>query len=121
MRFIAQVLLTALLAFALGLYLPWWSIAVASFAVGAFLGLKPGPSFLSGFLGGALLWGGMSFLRSFMNDHILAKRFVPMILGSENPHLLIALTALLAGVVAGFAALTGSLFRNMVSSPAVES
>jgi hypothetical protein len=121
MKFLAQALLTALLAFAMGLYLPWWSMAVASFGVGAFLGTKPGPSLLSGFIGGFLLWGGMAFVRSLMNDHILAKRFSPFVLGTENPHLLIALTAILAGVVAGMGALTGSLFRGMVSPPAMES
>jgi hypothetical protein len=121
MRFTAQVLLTALLAFALGLYLPWWSIAVAAFAVGAFLGQRPLGSFLSGFLGGFLLWGGMAMLRSQMNDHILARRFAPMVLGVEEPFLLVGLAALLAGIVAGMGALTGCLFRALFSTPTTES
>lgn len=121
MRFTAQVLLTSLLAFALGLYLPWWSIAVASFSVGAVLGQRPLGSFLSGFLGGSLLWGGMAVLRSHLNEHILARRFAPMVVGVEDPYLLIGLAALLAGVVAGMGALSGYLFRNLVSPQATES
>jgi hypothetical protein len=121
MKLIAQSILIVLLAFALGLYLPWWSIAVASFAVGAVLGQRSGTAFLSGFLGGLLLWGAMAMVRSHLNDHILAKRFAPMVLGVEDPFLLIGLTALLAGVVAGMSALTGCLFRKMVSPPATES
>lgn len=120
MKPLTQALLTGLLAFALGLYMPWWSVALASFAVGLILGLKPGASFLSGFLGGALLWGGMAMVRSHLNGHILASRFSPMVLGVENPYLLVGLAALLAGVVAGMGALTGSLLRNTFSTPATE-
>lgn len=120
MKFISQVLLTGLLAFALGLYLPWWGVAVASFLVGLVLGLRPGASFLAGFLAVFLLWGGLAWVRSHLNEHILAKRFSPMVLGVEDPYLLIGLTALIGGLVAGMGALTGSLFRNTVTTPATE-
>lgn len=120
MRFIAQTVLTGLLAFALSLYLPWWSIAVAALVVSLVLGLRPGASFLSGFLSIFLLWGGMALLRSHLNEHILARRFSPMVLGVEDPYLLIGLTALIGGLVAGMGALTGSLFRNTVTTPDTE-
>jgi hypothetical protein len=38
----------------------------------------------------------------------------------EDPYLLIGLTALIGGLVAGMGALTGSLFRNTVTTPATE-
>ena len=119
MKFTVQTALIALLAFALGLYLPWWSIAMAAFLVCAFILTGPGSSFLSGLLAGTLLWGGLAFLRSLQNGHILAKRFSPLVLGMEEPLLLIGATALIGGLVAGMGALTGSLFRNAINPPPV--
>ena len=51
MRLLLAVLLTALLSFIAGLFLPWWSIAPIAFLVALLLGLGVGRSFLAGFLG----------------------------------------------------------------------
>ena len=56
MKFIISLLLTALLSFAAGLYLPWWSIAVCAFIVSALIFQQPFKAFLAGFAGVFLLW-----------------------------------------------------------------
>ena len=50
MKFFVSILLTALLALALGFYLSWWSVAVAAFVVAAFVRQRAGMVWLSGFL-----------------------------------------------------------------------
>ena len=112
MKFLVSVLLTALLGFSLGLYFPWWTVALSGFAVHYFLFQKPLISFASGFLGIFILWGLITMMRSIANDHILAHRISLMILKKDNPNLLIALSALIGGLAGGMGALCGSLLRK---------
>jgi len=112
MKFFISLILTAFLSFAACLYLPWWSIAIAAFIVAAVIPQKPGKAFLTGFIALFLLWGGLSFWISNNNDHILAHKISVLMLKMDNPYLLIFLTALIAALVAGFAALAGSYLRK---------
>jgi hypothetical protein len=111
MKFLPSVLSTAMLAFAAGIFLPWWGIAFAGLISGAWLLQKPGVAFLSGFLSVFLLWAGFALVRSQMNDDILATRFARLILKADQPLLLVLLTGVIGGLVAGLGALSGSLGR----------
>jgi hypothetical protein len=117
MKFFVVVMLTALLGFALCLYLPWWGIAPAAFLVAVFLYLKPGLSFLAGFMGIFLLWALLITQISLSNDHILAHKISIIILKKDSPVLLILISALIGGVIAGFAALSGSLLHSIIRKP----
>lgn len=114
MRFFISTILTALLAFALGVYFPWWSIAVAAFIVYAMIPVKPGWAFVSAFLALFLLWGGMAWVISANNEHILGHRISEVILKKDDPAMLALATALIGGVVGGFAGLSGRLFRMIL-------
>lgn len=112
MKFIVSLLLTALLSFALCLFLPWWFIAIAAFIVAVSIPQKRGLSFLSGFLALFFSWGIMSFMLSSANDHLLAHKVSLLILKADNPYILILVTGLIGGIVAGLGALSGSLLRR---------
>jgi hypothetical protein len=112
MKFFISFILTILLSFALCLFLPWWSIAIAAFAVAALIPQRPGKAFLTGFIALLLLWGGLSFWISNNNDHILAHKVSQLILKMDNPTVLILSTALIGAIVAGFASLAGSYLRK---------
>jgi len=112
MKFTVSLILTAFLSFAACLYLPWWSIAIVSFLVAALIPQRPGKAFLAGFIALFLLWGGLSFWLSYRNDHILAHKISLLVLKMDSPYLLILCTALIGGLVAGMAALTGSFLRT---------
>jgi hypothetical protein len=116
MKFIASIILTILLAYAFGLYLPWWSITLAAFIVAVFIHQKALWAFLSGALALLLLWGIMAWVISGNNDHILAHRISSLMIKKDSPMTLIALTALLGAIPAGFAALSGSLLRKLIAS-----
>ncbi len=113
MKFIVSFLLTALLSFALGLYMPWWSIAIAAFVVAVFIQQRGWLAFLAGFLSLFLLWGIMSLMISNANNSIMAHKISMLFLKVDNPILLILVTALIGSIVAGFAGLTGSLARSI--------
>ena len=112
MRFFISMLLIALLSFAACLYFPWWSIAIVGFLVALCIHQGAGRSFLAGFLALFLLWGILSFIISNANGHLLAHKVSVLIIKVDNPYLLMAVTALIGGIVAGLASLTGSLLRK---------
>jgi len=112
MKFFTSILLIALVSFVAGLYLPWWSIALAAFVVIALIPQKPLYAFLSGFIAIFILWSGMSFIISNKNDHILAHKISMIILQSDSPVSLVLITGLIGALVAGCGALAGSYLRK---------
>lgn len=114
MKFISSLLLTAILSYVLSMFFPWWTIAIAAFVVSWLIPQHGFSSFLSGFLALFLLWGIMSLLISSANHDILAHRVSELILKKDNPTLLILVTGLIGGIVAGFAALAGSYAHQSV-------
>ena len=113
MKFFTSILLTALLSFATCLFLPWWIIAIAGFLVAFGIPQKAGLSFLTGFLALFFLWAGLSYWTSTANNHLLAHKISLLFLKVDNPLLLIFLTGLIGGLVAGFGSLTGRLTRKL--------
>lgn len=111
MKFIISVFLTALLSFVLGLYLPWWSLAIAAFVVAALIFQKPAYAFLSGFLGLLLLWGIFAGVINSANEGILATRVAAIFPLGGSSFLLMLITALIGALVAGLAALSGRYLR----------
>jgi hypothetical protein len=114
MKFIVAILLTALLSFAAGLFavLPWWSFAICSFFVALAIHQKAWKAFLAAFIALALLWGLMAAYLDMRNEHLLGNKVADILLKVENSFILILLTAFIGGLVAGFAAMTGSYLRK---------
>jgi hypothetical protein len=108
MRFIVSTILIALLSFAAGLYLPWWSIALVAFLVAFFIGQKPWMAYLSGFVACLLLWGLLALWIDVQNDHILSERMAILFPLGGSSLLLVFVTGLLAAIIGGMAALSGS-------------
>lgn len=119
MRFILAVLLTAALSFIAGLYLPWWSIAPVAFLVALLLRLRIGYGFLAGFLGIFLCWGLLAFWIDLKNESILSRKIAQIFPLEGSAALLILVTALVGGLVGGFAAMAGSSLLPRRSGPVV--
>jgi hypothetical protein len=112
MKFLAALLLTALFAFIAGLYLPWWSIAIAAFVVALMVSQKAWIAFLAAFSGLLLLWSGLAFWIDNANESVLSVRIGQLLGIGDNSFLLIIITGAIGGLVAGFAAMSGSFLRN---------
>ncbi len=117
MKFLSAIILTALLAFATGLYgaMPWWSFAITSLIVAMAVHQKAGKAFLSGFIGLFLLWSILAFLKDSANEHLLATKVAQILPLGGSYVVLIILTGVIGGLVAGLAALTGSYLRQRSS------
>jgi hypothetical protein len=104
--------LTALISFVMGLYLPWWSIALAAFLVGLIIPQRPAMSFMAGFLGVFLLWEILAWWIDSKNSSILSQKIAQIFPLGGSTILLILITSLIGALVAGFAALTASYVRK---------
>lgn len=108
MRFLLVTLLTAALSFIAGIFLPWWSIAIIAFLVAFLLIQSTGAGFLSGFLGIFILWGFLSLWIDIKNESILSHKIAQVMPLGGSSILLIFITALVGGLVGGFAGMAGS-------------
>jgi hypothetical protein len=115
MKLLTSILLTALLSFVAGLYLPWWSMALMAFLVAIVIRQRPVRSWLGGFAGLFILWGLLAFWIDVKNQGVLSARIATLIPLGGSALALIFVTALVGAIVAGFAALSASyLHRKQV-------
>jgi len=112
MKIAVTILLTIILSFAAGLYLPWQSMALVSFLMAVFMHQKPGMAYLTGFVSMFLLWTLLAWWIDAQNDHILSARMATLFPLGGSSLLLILVTGLVAGIIGGLAALTGSYLRK---------
>lgn len=106
MKFLVQTISIMVLSFILQYFLPWWTMAIASFAVAYIFDDPPGKSFVAGFLAIALLWLGMALVIDFSTDSILTPKINQLM-----PLNVFVLTALVGGLIGGLSSLTGALLR----------
>jgi hypothetical protein len=116
MKFIISILLTALLSYSVGLYLDWWSLALCALLVAALIHQRPGRAWVSGFIGIFLLWTILAWWIDIKNEGILSGRIASLLPLAGSTFLLILVTAVVGGIVGGFAALAGSYLRKSKSS-----
>ena len=112
MKLIVSIILTALLSFVGGLYLPWWSIAVATFLVALIIPQFPWKAFLSGFLGVFILWAIIAWWIDMKNEGILSSKIAQLFHLGSSHIVMIFVSALIGALIGGFAALSGSYLRN---------
>lgn len=105
--FIASVLLQ--------MVLPWWVVIVISFATCGLIGKTGRIAFWQPFLSIVLLWLIIALLKSFPNHHVLATRVAEMIEVKLWP-LILLITVLLGGLVAGISGYCGYHFRKAIIS-----
>ena len=108
MKFLIQILVILIISSLLQFFLPWWSMAVGTFAVGyafANSGLK---SFFAGFIGIALLWFALAFYIDSATQSLLTEK-VARLFPTRTVPLLFVLTSVIGGLVGGLASLTGSI------------
>jgi len=84
----------------------------AAFIAGAAFSLNGFPSFLSGLLGTAIVWWIYAFIIDMRTESILSVRIAELFL-IGSPALLILAGGLVAGILGGFAAVSGWAFRKL--------
>ncbi len=90
----------------------FWGPAAAAFLAGGLFGLGGGRSFIGGFVGVAAVWGIYAWHIDTATGSLLTAK-VAGVFSLPNPLLMVAATALVGGLLGGFSAMTGGLFRAM--------
>jgi hypothetical protein len=112
LKFFVTMLLIGLLSFICGLFLPWWTIAVAAFIVSALIPQKPVNAFFAGFLALFLLWGLLAFVIDSYNENILSTRVAELLYLQGSSIALVIVTAFIGGLVGGGGSLTASFLKK---------
>ena len=116
MKLLIATILTALLSFIAGIYIPlWWFFAVVALLVALLIHQRAGKAFLAGFLGLFVLWFMLAFWMDNGNDGVLSVKIASLLPLGGSKWTLIIVTAVIGGLVAGFAALSGSYLRSTSS------
>jgi len=112
MRFLYQLLLIAACSYVLSLFMPWWSIFLASAIGGALIQQRGISAYAAGFLAIGILWFVQAYLVDQANHSILSTR-IAALLSLPSSMMLILITAVLGGVCGGLGALTGTLAKKV--------
>jgi hypothetical protein len=109
MKFTVQLVAIVIMSWLLEMFLPWWSIAIAGF-IGGFA-FRSKSNFVAGFLAIALLWFIHAFIIDLQASAPLAEKIARLLM-VQNKILLFLLTAVIGGLVGGFATLSGALLKS---------
>jgi hypothetical protein len=113
MKFLVATILTALLSFIAGIFIPlWWFFAIVALFVALLIQQKSGKAFFAGFLGLFILWLVLVLWMDGGNDGVLTAKIASLLPLGGSKAALIVVTAFIAGLIAGFAALSGSYLRS---------
>ena len=111
-KFFVTTVLIGLLSFIGGIFLPWWTIAVAAFVVSALIPQQPLTAFFAGFLALFLLWGGMALAIDLANGSILSTRVAGILPLHDSSWAMVLVTALVGSLVGGGGALTAAFLQK---------
>ncbi len=113
MRSALTVALTALLGYALGSFLPFWSLALAGIAVGGVVAPGGWRALGAGALAGALLWGVLAWSADHANGGLLTGRIAALL--QVSPLGLMGITILIGSLLAGTGCLFGDRLRKALA------
>jgi hypothetical protein len=103
-------LLILIISLVLQFFLPWWIIAPIAFVIAFWKAKNAAHAFSSGFSAILLLWIVMGLVHSIPNENLLANRVGEMLMlpsNSFNWIIVLLVTGLVGGLVAGLSALAG--------------
>lgn len=90
----------------------WWVAAIDAILAAMLVGKSARGSFFSGFFSVGLVWLSYAYWLDAQNERLLSKKIAQLI-QVPSPTYLLIITALIGGLVGGFAALTGYSIKAM--------
>ena len=109
---ILQIILTIVLGYFVQLYYPFWAMAVVAAIVALLFKYKLTiTSFAAGFIAAFLLWCAYAYTLNLENLSVLSTKMGELF-QTKSSYLPYA-TGILGGLLGGFGAMTGSLFRKI--------
>lgn len=113
MKFIGGIIGVIILGYFMQLVTPWWSIALAAMIITFAINQNYWKSFLVGFFGAFLLWGGFALIKDMGNNGILSAQIGDLLQGLP-PIALVLLSGIIGGLVGGLSGLLGYSARELI-------
>jgi hypothetical protein len=101
-----------ILSLVVSFVLPWWIVAIISFLAALWIAKGSAHAFWSAFAAIFIVWVVQAMFKSVPNDHILATRVAHLFPLGGQWILLVLITGLIGGLVAGMSAWSGALFKK---------
>ena len=120
MKLILKILLIAALTYAGGFVLPWWIVILISFLICFLLDSSGISSFVSGFLGGGIVWLFYSWYIDAQTESIMSSKIIQLFPFGDRI-ILIILAGLIGAFSGGFGALSGNSFKLLFKKKKAES
>ncbi|HEY0245196.1 MAG TPA: hypothetical protein VGC01_06500 [Mucilaginibacter sp.] len=105
------LLIILILTIISGYVLPWWAAAIVAFFAALYLGKTSVQAFWSGFGALFVAWVLLALIKSLPNDNRLANR-VAHLFHLPNWIFVLAITAIIGGLIGGMAAWSGMLVKK---------
>jgi FtsH-binding integral membrane protein len=99
-------------------FAPWYSLGLVALVLGFGFRQQAGQAFLTGLLGGFLLWAGYAGYLHFLNEGILGDR-MGRLFGGADGWAIVGITGLLGGLLAAVGCWTGQALRQVIRPYAV--
>lgn len=108
------LLLILLVSLLLQLFLPWWIVCLVAFVLCVLRARSAGQAFSHAFAAIFLLWGLVALYKTVQNENLLASRVGEMFMMNftNNWIVMVLVTALIGGLVAGISGLAGFFTRS---------
>ena len=94
-------------------FLPWFSLGLVAVVLGFGFRQTALQAFITGLVGGFLLWAGYAGYLHFLNEGILGDR-MGRLFGGVGGWAIVGITGLLGGLLAGVGCWTGQALRRVV-------
>lgn len=110
MPYLFQFIVTILLCYVLGGYIPSWAVIVTAFLPALIWAKKAAPTLMIGFIAIALLYFFMVNVGSSEDHNRLVDRISDMM--GQSGMMIKIITALIGGIIGGLGALLGFYLKN---------
>ncbi|WP_420315748.1 hypothetical protein [Ekhidna sp.] len=116
MKLIIRLIIIGALTYFISPLFFWWSAMFIAFIVCYISPSSSLNAFVAGFLGVGLVWMGHAWNLDVLNESKFSTQ-IAEIMQVNDPILLVFATGLIGGLAGGFAALSGTSFRQLFIKP----
>lgn len=107
-------ILILLLSLVAQFFLPWWVVVPIAFGVSYWKSSSGKGAFGAGWLAVFVCWAGMALFLHSTSNGVLTAQVSQIFFKSQQPYLLLLVSALIGGLVGGFSSLSGYLVKQAI-------
>lgn len=120
MKLIGKIILIAVFTYFGGFILPWWTVMAVSFLVCFLIEGSGIGSFVSGFLGGGVVWLAYSWYIDVKTQSVMSSKIIELF-PFEDKIMLVLAAGLVGAAAGGISGVAGNSFKLIFKKKKVKS